>query len=201
VQPNHGLDALFGAREAHVEFTPDILGGLTFTTDGRTVPGGIFLQAYAPTTGTAAGTFSGEAGHYGEGQTAVVDNTTGTGRTRLIGTFPGYGHVHRPSADSRGFFADLAGWAGIVPHAQVSAADSGTTEHGVVARLHASPDATFLWVLNHHRNAASVTVDLGERWGPFTESRARWGNDATSVDGRRVTVAVGGRDAAILELR
>jgi beta-galactosidase len=201
VQPNNGLDALFGAREEHVEFTPDILGGLTFTVGGRTVPGGIFLQTYAPTTGTAAGTFSGDAGRYAEGRTAVVDNQSGKGRTRLIGTFPGYGHFHRPSADSRGFFADLAGWAGMEPHAQVSTADSGAAEHGVVARLHTSADATFVWVVNHHRNAASVTVDLGERWGPFTESRARWGQEATAVDGRQITVAVAGRDAAILELR
>ena len=27
VQPNHGLDALFGARESYVEFTPDLLDG------------------------------------------------------------------------------------------------------------------------------------------------------------------------------
>jgi beta-galactosidase len=201
VQPNHGLDTLFGAREEHVEFTPDILGGLTFECAGRTVPGGIFLQTYAPTTGTAVGQFSGDAGRYGEGQVAVVDHQHGKGRTRLVGSFPGYGHFHRPSADSRGFFADLAAWAGIVQHAQVSTAESGAAEHGVVARLHASENATFLWVLNHHRAAASVTVDLSERWGPFREARAGWGNKASSIDGRQITVSVAGRDATILELR
>lgn len=201
VQPNHGLDALFGAREEHVEFTPDILAGLTFECAGRTVPGGIFLQTYAPTTGTAAGAFTGGAGPYAEGQVAVVDNQHGKGRTRLVGTFPGFGHFHRPSADSRGFFADLAAWAGLAPHAEVSAADSGAAAHGVVARVHASADATFLWVLNHHRAATSVTVDLGERWGPFREARARWGDGTALVDGRQVTVTIGGRDAAILELR
>ena len=33
MQPNYGLDVLFGARESYVEFTPDILGDLRFTVD------------------------------------------------------------------------------------------------------------------------------------------------------------------------
>jgi beta-galactosidase len=193
VQPNHDLDKLFGAREEHVEFTPDILGNLTFELAGRQVPGGLFLQTYAPTTGTAAGRFSREAGRYAEGGIAVVDHQYGQGRTRLIGTFPGYGHFHRPSTDSRAFFADLAHWAGIKPHASVDAP-------GVVARLHASPTSTFLWVLNHCREASRVSVDLGEPWGPFREARARWGDDASSLDERRVSVQVDARDAVILEM-
>jgi beta-galactosidase len=194
VQPNHGLDVVFGAREEHVEFTPDILGGLTFELGGRQVPGGIFLQTYAPTTGSAVGRYSGGAGRYAEGGVAVVDNQYGQGRTRLIGTFPGYGYFHRPSVDSRDFFADLVRWAGVAPHATVSTP-------GVIARLHAGADTTFLWVLNHDREAADVTVELGERWGPFRETRARWGDGVASVAGRQVTVQVAGRDAAILELR
>src|SRR5439155_3140860 len=39
VQPNLGLDQLFGAREAYVQFTPDLLGKLTLTVGDRQVGG------------------------------------------------------------------------------------------------------------------------------------------------------------------
>jgi beta-galactosidase len=200
VQPNFGLDSLFGAREAYVEFTPDLLGGLTFEVGGRTVPGGIFLQAYTPTSGTAMGTFVGEAaGQYASGLTALVDNTMGQGKTRLIGTFPGYGHFHHPSADSRGFFADLAAWANIEPYVQVSApvTDGART---LVARLHTSGDRATLWLLNHARTRVSAEVELGAAFGSFRAARARWGSGTPTVSGRRVTVQVGGRDAAVVSL-
>src|SRR5262249_12803067 len=150
---NNGLDELFGAREEHVEFTPDILRDLRFEVEGRQVPGGIYIQTYTPTTGTVAGSYTFGAGRYAEDRVAVVDHQYGQGRTRLIGTFPGYGHFHRPSTDSRGFFFDLAEWADIAPHAQVWEPSSGLTADGVVARLHQSDAGTFLWVLNHDRDA------------------------------------------------
>ena len=55
VQPNLGLDKLFGVRESYVEFTPDILDDLRVNVNGTPAWGGIFLQAYTPTTGTAVG--------------------------------------------------------------------------------------------------------------------------------------------------
>ncbi|HUR01361.1 MAG TPA: beta-galactosidase trimerization domain-containing protein [Nonomuraea sp.] len=193
VQPNHGLDELFGAREAYVEFTPDLLGDLTFEVDGRHVPGAIFVQTYAPTTGAADGHYSDGASRHALGGIAVVDHTYGRGRTRLVGTFPGYGYFHRPNLGSRGFFAGLVGRAGVEPHAH-------TTTPGIVARLHASDSKTFLWVLNHHRENVSVTVDLGRRWGPFREARSRWGGGAVPVSGRHLRVEIDGHDAAVLEL-
>lgn len=39
VQPNLGLDELFGVRESYVEFTPDLLGNLKFNLSGVTPPG------------------------------------------------------------------------------------------------------------------------------------------------------------------
>mgnify|MGYP000880866556 CR=1 FL=1 len=219
-QPALGLHALFGAVEAHVEFTPDILGELTFEVDGLRVPGGGFLQTYAPTSGTASGWYRGAAaGRYAQNRVAVVDHQFGRGRTRLIGTFPGYGHFHRPSDSSRAFFAQLTSWAGIEPHARVSAVrvspggvfpvdlsserrrDEASAQLQVVARLHTSDAATFLWVLNHDREPARVTVRLNDRYGPFQTVSSRWGDGRPSVDGRTVTVQVDGRDAAILQLR
>jgi beta-galactosidase len=67
IQPNYGLDEVFGARESTVEFTPDLLGDLRVNMSGTPVWGGLFMQAYRPTTGTAVG-------WYEYGQVAVVDN-------------------------------------------------------------------------------------------------------------------------------
>ncbi len=195
VQPNLGLDDLFGARESYVEFMPDLLDGLTFEVGGQAAPGGIFLQAYTPTTGTAVGWYRCEAaGAYADGAVAVVDNQFGQGRTRLVGTFPGYGHARQPSDASRAFFAEAARWAGLAPHAT-----TGTP--GILARLHASPSGAFLWVLNHCRQSETATVHFGEHLGPFTAATRRWGTGAAALDGQSLTVGVAGRDGAVVQLR
>jgi hypothetical protein len=117
----------------------------------------------------------------------------------LIGTFPGYGHVHHPSTDSRAFFADLAAWAGIEPNVRIvrPAVDAPRT---LVGRLHTAPDRAVLWLLNHARDPAVAQVELGSAFGSFVNGRARWGEDAPNVYGRGVVVEVGARDAAVIEL-
>jgi beta-galactosidase len=47
VQPNYGLDQMFGAKESYVEFTPDILDNLTMKVRGSQIYGRYFLQAYS----------------------------------------------------------------------------------------------------------------------------------------------------------
>jgi beta-galactosidase len=49
IQPNLGLDQLFGARETYVQFTPDLLTKLTLTVKGTEIGGQYFLQKYKPT--------------------------------------------------------------------------------------------------------------------------------------------------------
>src|ERR1700735_5158892 len=54
VQPNLGLDELFGAKETYVQFTPDLLGKLSLTVRDQTIGGQFFLQEYALAGGQAA---------------------------------------------------------------------------------------------------------------------------------------------------
>ena len=96
VQPNLGLDTLFGAREQYVEFTPDISDDVTFSFDTAShtttgVPGALHLQAYTPTTGRVVGTYCQDYGYAGApgGLPAVIEHTLGQGRTLLVGTSPG----------------------------------------------------------------------------------------------------------------
>ncbi len=185
-QPNFGLDALFGAREAYVEFTPDLLGDLTLTVGGQRTRGGAYLQAYAPTTGAPLGA-------YADGRVAAVEHAYGRGRTLLIGTCPGLGHGAHPADGCREFFAWTLRWAGREPHLR-------TTEPRVTARLHDGPGGPFLWLTNPTRAALPVRLELAPSWGPFGGATALWGAAEARVDRRGVSLTVPARDAAILRL-
>ncbi|MHB9033965.1 MAG: beta-galactosidase [Anaerolineae bacterium] len=192
VQPNYGLDELFGARESYVEFTPDILGDLQVTVNGITAWGGVFLQAYQPTTGTPVG-------YYADGRVAAVEHTSGAGRTLLIGTMPGEGCFahgtvggHEPDPPAS-LFADLLRWAGIAQHVVCS-------DPRVKARLHAGAGGAYLWLANPMRQAIPVRLELSAQWGPFKACTALWGGVEAAVRGRMVTLTAPARDVAVLRM-
>ena len=184
-QPNLGLDALFGARESYVEFTPDLLGDLVVNLSGIPVRGGVFLQAYRPTTGTAVG-------WYEDGRVAAVEHHYGQGRTRLLGTMAGVGYAAHPGNRSPAFFADVLAWAGQRQAVTVS-------DPRLIARLHDGEGGTYLWVANPKRHEIPARLVLSEAWGPFTACRTLWGAEAT-VEGRTVELVAGARDVAVLAL-
>jgi beta-galactosidase len=185
VQPNLGLDELFGVRESYVEFVPDLLGDLQVDVGGNQVRGGVFLQAYEPTTGTAVG-------WYEDNRVATVDNVCGKGRTRLLGTMAGYGYATHPDDRSPSFFAELMQWAGREQHVACS-------DGRVKARLHDGEGGTYLWVANPTREPLPVRLTLSQAWGPFSSCQSLWGTEAT-VEGRTVTLAAGARDVAVIAL-
>ena len=184
-QPNLGLDVLFGVTESYVEFTPDLLGDLVFNLSGTPVRGGVFLQAYAPTTGTAVG-------WYKDGRVAAVENQVGKGKTLLLGTMAGYGYAAHPDDRSPAFYADVLAWAGVAQHVVCS-------EPRVKARLHAGEGGTYLWVANPKRQPLPVRLELSAAWGPFSSCRSLWGAQA-EVDGRTVGLTASARDVAVIAL-
>jgi beta-galactosidase len=159
------------------------------TIDGQPAWGGIFFQAYQPTTGTASG-------QYDDGQTASVDNRYGKGRTRLIGTMTGYGHgLHDNGplpAHSTHFFASLLEWANQAQHVRSNAAH-------IKARLHSGAGGTYLWVANPTHQPLPVQLELGQQWGPFQKAATLWGASA-SCDGRTLALTAPARDVTVLEL-
>ena len=184
-QPNLGLDELFGARESYVEFTPDLLDDLKLNLSGISVRGGIFLQAYEPTTGTPVG-------WYEDGRVAAIENRYGKGKTRLLGTMAGAGYASHPGSRSPAFFADVLRWAGKAQHVVSS-------EPRVKARMHAGDGGVYLWVANPTRQAVPVLLTLSEAWGPFSSSESLWGSGA-QVSGRTVTLTADARDVAVIAL-
>ena len=158
VQPNLGLDELFGVREAYVEFTPDLLNDLKLNLSGIPVRGGLFLQTYKPTTGEPVG-------WYEDGQVAAVDHTFGEGRTKLLGTMIGSGYYTHPTNRSAVFFTRLMDFAGQQQQVKCS-------EPRVKARLHSGTGGTYLWVANPIRRELPIHLTLGEAWGTFSSSHS-----------------------------
>jgi beta-galactosidase len=184
VQPNLGLDQLFGARESYVQFTPDLLTKLTLTVRDKQIGGQYFLQEYKLAGGKVVG-------QYANGHTAAVENTTGSGKTLLIGTFPGGAYFRSHTPATREFFAGLLERAGVQQQAKSS-------DPEVKARLHQGAGGTYLWVVNPTRTARTVKISL-----PSTFQRAEdlWQESSRpTVTGNTVSTTVEDRNAAVIRL-
>jgi beta-galactosidase len=185
VQPNFGLDELFGAKEKYVEFNPDISDQLMFEVNGEKLYGRYFRQDYDLQGGKAVG-------QYSNGNTAAVENTFGQGRTLLMGSFPGAGYYQHHGAATKELFAGFLKMAGLSP--QISIDDPA-----VQARLHQGAGGTHVWVTNPTRAGKKVTVTLGN--GDFKSAEDKWGGVAIALKGREMTMSVPGRDAVVVALR
>jgi len=187
VQPNLGLDRLFGARENYVEFTPDLLDNLTLRVRGSEISGRYFLQQYALEGGEAAG-------NYENGAIAAVEHEYGMGKTLLIGTYPGAGYFLHHSPGSRDFFKNLLEWGGV-------AQGVISSDPGVKARLHEGQGGRYLWVINPTRTSREVTIQLVSEGGKITAGTDLWGGKPVEVEGNKIRVTVDDRDAAVIALR
>jgi len=184
VQPNLGLDQLFGARESYVQFTPDLLTKLTLTVRDKQIGGQYFLQEYRLAGGQAAG-------QYANSHIAAVENTTGAGKTLLIGTFPGGAYFRGHAPATREFFAGLLAWAGV--QQQVKSSDPE-----VKVRLHRGAGGTYLWVVNPTRTARTVKISLP---AGFQTAVELWQESSRpAVSGNTVAVTVEDRNAAVIRL-
>ena len=184
VQPNYGLDELFGARESNVEFMPDISDQLTFQLKGTSIHGRYFRQEYELHGGTQAGAFS-------DGTIAAVEHKFGKGRTLLMGSFPGAGYYLHHAPATKILFADLLKMADVDPQVKIN-------NSSVQARLHQGAGGAYLWVTNPTRASQSITASLSANAGSFKSAEDIWGKLHVTLDGREVKVDVPARDAAVI---
>jgi beta-galactosidase len=184
IQPNLGLDQVFGARETYVQFTPDLLTKLTLTVKGKEIAGQYFFQEYWTAGGQAVG-------QYANGQIAAVENTFDKGRTLLIGSFPGGGYFRSHAPPTREFFAGLLAWAGVQQQVQSS-------DPEVKARLHKGAGGAYLWVVNPTRTARTVRISLPSM---FQRAVELWQESShPTVSGNTLATTVGDRNAAVIRL-
>lgn len=185
VQPNLGLDELFGAREKYVEFDPDLSEKLTFEVQGKTIYGRYFRQDYDLHGGKSAG-------QYANGNIAAVENSFGKGRTLLIGSFPGAGYFLHHAPETRQLFASLLHRAGL--QQQVSLDD--TT---VQARLHQGRSNRYLWVTNPTREPKKVNITLPQNGVRSAEDV--WNSTPIICEESKISVTVPARDAVVALLK
>jgi beta-galactosidase len=180
VQPNHGLDAVFGTREVEVEFMPDIANRYGFVFEGNPITAGGFLQAYEATTGTARGDFR-------DGRLAVVEHAHGKGRTLLVGTHPSVDYYRTSAEAGRRWFAEAFAWTGKTQRVRVD-------NPAVQVRVHEGDGRTYLWFVNATREpqAGRITAAVSGRGGTV-----HWPTEGASFDGR--TFVIPARDALIVE--
>ena len=187
VQPNYGLDEVFGARESNVEFMPDISDQLKFQLKGGDIFGRYFRQEYKLNGGT-------EAGKYSNGAIAAVENKFGKGRTLLMGSFPGAGYYLHHAPATREAFAALLQIAEVSPAVNIS-------DTKVQARLHQGAGGKYLWVTNPTRDDRTVSIGLSVAMSSLASGEDLWGGQKVTLDGKKIAVNVPGRDAAVIALR
>lgn len=184
VQPNNGLDRVFGVREEEVEFMPDIGDRYGLSFDGNKVHGAGFLQSYTPNGGTVRGAFE-------DGRVAVVEHAFGRGRTLLIGSNPSASYYERSSSENRRFFADVFAWSGHERHVKL-------TNLAVFARLHVGDGEAFLWLVNSTRETQATAVKLGPNYDGLCARGCLW--PPSQKQGGLDEVTVDARDVRILQL-
>ncbi len=145
------------------------------------------MQAYTPTSGKAIGT-------YEDGRIAMVDNSFGEGRTRLIGTFPGYAYNRTQDKETKQFFAKLLKWAGKTQHIRSS-------DLRIVARLQTNGDSTFMWIVNSARDDIQTELTPAPKWGEFENYKVLVGDKASVTHEESFTVNVPAREALVLQLQ
>lgn len=180
-QPPPELQQLFGAVEADVDFTPDLLENLMLRIGEHTIGGRYFKQVYRPTTGRAIGWYSG-------GAVAAVENRFGKGKAILIGTFAGAAYFKKPNAEARSAFQSF------LPRKQRIT----VSNTNVIARLHEGGGGTVLWVVNPTREARSVDVTLDQNG--WRSARDVWSGAKVEISGRTIRLNVPDRDAAVLRM-
>jgi beta-galactosidase len=184
VQPNHGLDRVFGVREHEVEFMPDIGDRIRFAYDGETIAGGGFRQSYSLSGGT-------ERGRFPDGRVAAVEHAYGKGRTLLVGTHPGVGYFKDPGEANRRYFEQAFAWTGKSQHVRLS-------NPAMQARLHVGERCKVLWLLNPTRETQSAAVKLGSQHGALGFGKAYWVGEGARASGSEVVVPP--RDVLVVRL-
>jgi beta-galactosidase len=187
VQPNNGLDEVFGVRQSYVEFVPDIENELTLQVRGAKIFGRYFRQEYALKGGNSVG-------QYENGKTAAVEHTFGRGRTLLIGSFPGAGYYLHHGSETKNLFAGFLQTAGVTQIARID-------DTKMQARLHKGDGGSYLWVTNPTREDRTIHIDLSAESGSFSSGEDIWANQKVSLAGVQVSVNIGARDAAVIQLK
>ncbi len=101
---------------------------------------------------------------YPDGSVAIVDNSFGKGKTRLVGTFPGATYLRTLDHEPELLIRDALRYAGVRPKVQ-------PLDGFVKARLHKGSGGIFLWALNTSYDGISSEITLLATVGSFSKAK------------------------------
>ena len=153
--PGHGLDEVFGAREA------DFIAIRADDHEPIVMNDGTAIQPYRhlQTLSTAGGTGIGRC----QGQTVVVHHAYGQGHAELVGTYLSLGIQHNPDPATMDYLANVARAAGVEPKLDMTPAT------GVEASVLRGPRTDIIILTNH--TGAAVTAIIHETYRDVSASR------------------------------
>ena len=182
VQPNWGMDEMFGARQQWVEFMPDINQEIAFSVNGQPVKGAGYLQTYQVNGGKACGSYHGE--------TIAVENSYGKGKTLLLGAFLSQRYFHAHDEETRAFFAGIPEFAGVKQICAVS-------DNRIKTRMLCSDSETYVWVINPTEEARETTLRLN---GGYQVLESLW-EGGSVLDSKAIQLRIEGKNALVLRVK
>ena len=184
VQPNHGLNEIFGVLEETAEFMPDIGNRISFDWEGiGSVPGGLYRQSYKLNGAKCLA-------KYGDGRIAAVSHAYGKGKTVLIGTFPSEAYNRTESKEVEQLFAQLLKSTGA---AQLAATDN----RDVTVRVSENDGVKFVWAINHCYETVKTAVTVA---GGEGVAETLWGGEPQFSQGK-YAIEIPPQDAVIFKIK
>jgi beta-galactosidase len=183
LQPNNGLDLVFGATEKTVEFMPDLGDRIQMNCgEIQNIPGGLFRQSYCPGSAQVLG-------EYLDHEPAILKNSYGEGTAYLIGTFPSEGYFRTSSPAIRELLENLLGRMILDEQVQF-------TGEGIQVRLSTYGNERFLWILNHSEKSQEAQVWIENFKGIQS---TLWGESALE-EADHIRASISGKNALIVQL-
>jgi beta-galactosidase len=185
-QPNRGWAEAAGCVQERVSFALDLFDNLQIEISGRQLPAGVYRQSYLARGGRVTGRFA-------DGGAAVVQNGFGKGAVTLIGSMLGYGYYRRPAQAAKQWFQNLPAGSGLRQRIAVD-------QPNVTARVWRGNGTDYVWVVNHNEAASRASLTLSNELRVAGPRLLRGDANSLKVEGNIVSLAVNGRDAAVLAL-
>lgn len=156
VIPGAGLDKVFGGREKLIKpaddprITIDASAGLPGLTGPITVPGAAFEEDLQPYPGSQV------LGRFEDGQPAAIEDSFGSGKAILIGSFAALGYAEHPDPSAQQFLVSLARLAGVSTPVTIS----GTADFNIEVRRLDSKGEQIVFAFNESDRSVDAALSL-----------------------------------------
>ncbi|MGC2163914.1 MAG: beta-galactosidase trimerization domain-containing protein, partial [Silvibacterium sp.] len=156
VIPGIDLDKVFGAREKLIQPAdkPQIAIEASANLPGLTGVGPVSGAAFEEDLEAYPG--SQVLGRFEDGEPAVIENSVGSGKTILVGSFVALGYEEHQDANTRQFLVSLAKLAGVSAEVEIS----GPGKSEIEVRRLVSDHEQIIFAFNESNDLLNTTLSL-----------------------------------------